>query len=385
MARVWTCGFEENNIGVISGTPVPPTIVTSPVRSGVYSAHINPSAVTLYVQELMKAAVTSGTHFFRIGLYINSLPSARCVIAEWNNSGGSLCCSLWLETSGVLTLTSGPASQSVATLSSLTIQTWYYVEATIGVSPSGSGTGVIELRLNGTVQNTVSNIDTMFTDFQGWIVGNHLNTYTYDIYVDDLAWNDSTGATQNTYPGDGRIAGIVQPASDVTVGFVKAGSSPAATNWGGVDDLPGVFTDATTYNDNQASIKEDRMGISTLPAIIGSADTMVLMHISGRVGSNASGTRNLLFEVWDDGGTRTQGPTCSCALNGWRVPNVTENLFVDLTGKTKSQVQNYNIGYTSTSSNTMRVTTLWANIEYMPAAVTPDIITLSSPLTLVVA
>jgi len=371
MARVWTCGFEENNLTVpfSGGATGSPTIVTSPVRSGTYALHLNPTAATQAVSVIYKTggAALGSIQSFRFALYINALPGARSVIAGWRNALNNYDERVWLETNGVVTLEATVQTGTpTITTSALSIQTWYLIE--VQVLLSQAFTGFLEMRLDGTVQGTLTGINTYSNSFSTFELGNTVTGYTYDIYVDDCAWNDDVSSVQNTYPGDGRIAGFVEPASDVAVGFVKSGSSPAATNFGGVNDLPGAFTDATAYNDNQASIKEDRFGITTLPAIIGSTDTMILMHISGRVGSNASGTRNLLFEVWDDGGTKTQGPTCSCSVNGWRSPNATENFFVDLTGKTKSQVQNYNIGYTSTSSNTMRVTTLWANIEYKAGA-----------------
>jgi hypothetical protein len=387
MARLFTSGFETGAIGnstnnsewsAISGTPTP-SLVSSPVRSGGWALKINPSANFASVRKFFVPSVTTGTYFFRICLWVDALPSGQTEVANWADASLTSQDRLFVNANGTLTLQATVQSGVPTVVSSaLSIQTWYIVEVKMVVSTAGAG--LLELRLNGVVQGTtLTSITTITTNLTNWQLGITVSG-TATLYYDDIAINDNTGANQNSYPGDGHVT-LAAPASDVSVAWLKDGSSPLGTNFAGVSDYSNA-TPSSAYNSISAA-GEDRFGLSTLSAQIGSGDTINVIDVGGNIGSTSASGQTCNFEFWDDGGSKTTGPSVSCASSSFRQSTLGENTVTYPTSKTKAQIQSYNIGYVW-GAGLCRVTTFWANIESLAPGVPQDIITVTSPLSLTV-
>jgi len=80
------------------------------------------------------------------------------------------------------------------------------------------------------------------------------------------------------------------------------------------------------------------------------------------------------WRAWDEAGSSTDSGEFDVSVNGFigfgSNPKMTYNLPLDLTGKSKSNAQSYNIGYintTDTASLARRVSEMWVNVEWLEA------------------
>ena len=110
----------------------------------------------------------------------------------------------------------------------------------------------------------ISGEDTLNTGTVRTIIGNTANS-TYDFHIDDVVSIISTGAAPTTQLGPTKIA-LTDPTGEVSVGWTKAGSSVAPTNWEGVDEVPGAApNDGVDYNQATTNVT-DRLSLPALPA-----------------------------------------------------------------------------------------------------------------------
>jgi hypothetical protein len=367
--RILTLGAEVNDaVGAStemnmwnSGT----SIVTTPVYSGTYAVRAQrPTPGSAQFRRNLAAADTAGTYCTRFRLRRASTPSADSIVHQVLSSGSVAAWHATVSTANVLTLVNDNDSSSI-TGPTLTVDTWYRVESCVLL---GDGTGTLELKLDGTSQGTLSSKDTLPTDVTYFYFGIYNAVTTADFYFDDIAINDETGSFQTSWPGDGKIA-YVEPASDVANAWEDETSG--ASTYANINELPGTPDDATSYNGEAVTLNSvDRFGISTLPAEIPANATMILMDLNARYGGTQTGAARARYKIWNEGGTLTDGPDFNCTVNGWRIATSAEHQVYDLTGKTKANVEAFNVGYenhTDLATRDRRVTALWANVEWIEA------------------
>jgi hypothetical protein len=134
--------------------------------------------------------------------------------SAWH-TGGGLTAQLLLNASGQLDLRDAGFTQ-VALSSALARASWHVIEVKEIVAASGVGT--LELKLNQSVIGGSTSCSTGTTALAQFRLGSSSGTaLQVDRYYSSVIINDDQGASQNTYPGDQRVA-LILPAGDVAAG-----------------------------------------------------------------------------------------------------------------------------------------------------------------------
>jgi hypothetical protein len=389
-ARLFTSGAETQYVGTASDsmewTTSSGLVTTSAwAHTGTYSYQITNSS-TVTADRDVSTNQTSGTHSWRI--FLKTPPSWAGTTGDgiiWRalnstpSPAGFVSIKASTQTVGICPEPTGTCAGATYGTYALAPSTTYRIDIRLLLSDT---VGELEARVYsdgnpGTLLDTilVTGTDTLNTNLRRFRIGN-LNGYNFGgtMYMDDIAWNDSSGTFQNTYPiGPGRVS-LVNPGSNNTVTWTINGS--CSTNYDCVDQLPkATAVDDTTFN-STTTVQTDRFNLATLPSEIPSDATMILLVPYMRMGGTSStGTNTARYAVWDDGGSKSSGTTAAfCDQNGWSQVTATPSntLPIDLSGKSKSAVASYNIGYEPVSlAQSCKVSALYANIEWVEAPSTP--------------
>jgi len=298
MARVNFSGAETGSIGTSAGKSTPELVFTNSTalavvqstikRSGNFAwqcdsgASNNPSYIIP-----TGPTITSRTGFLRCYFCFDGLPTTDVIILQVGSFLTDL--KIKLTTTGKLQLWANNAQ--VGSDSSATIvadsSTFYRIE----ISATGDASGIAisaELRLDGvTVASdavTTSSSEPFGFTHIGWIDAPGANL---SIYLDDYAANDSTGANQNSWPGDGHVV-LLKPTADSAVGTSWTTSAGASTSlFDCVDNEPPIGIADTTAN---AGHQIRNAGSSTA-----SYDVTLQSYTAAGIGS--SDTINVLIPI----------------------------------------------------------------------------------------
>lgn len=374
MGRLWSSGFELNSklsgaeFDNISTTPV--SIVTSPVRSGTYAARVNPAATTAQIRKDIFASDQAIAGYFRMYLYIAALPTSDTDVIRWVSSGGSTMARMRLTTTGTLVLLAGSGSAVGSASSVLGLSMWHRVEMLNDASAAGFLAG----RLNGaTFASGANNVQGAWMRID---VGAAVST-TADFYLDDLALNDTTGAAQNTWPGDGKIIHLRPSAVGDGTQWAKVGG--AATNAASLREVPP--DDVTTAVRSKVAGQIDDYNIDD--SGLAASDTVnvvgVGMRFNGNTASPWSGFKVRLKAA--SGGTVQESSEITPTGTAWTsfgpaVPRLYPLTLYTLpstsTAWTSTSLDSAQIGLnlTTAATNEAEITSLWLLVDYTPAAST---------------
>jgi len=372
MTRLFTCGFEENNLtatmwDTATGSP---SIVTTPVNAGTYALLTNGGSAGDELRRDFSPSLSTGqTIFMRAYFRFTSATGQKELFWLANSTGATQACKA--EINGQNIELKNPITPTTQTGSvTLSVDTWYRAELSTLLSDT-VGTGELRVYLGDATTPletlTLSGEDT-WPSTPNFRIGNRGSGNSGDVYFDDIAINDDTGSFQNSFPGPGKIF-LLEPAGDVSVTATPTPSSPA-TNWDKVDDLPGAPDDATSYVDF-GSATTDRYSMTNLGAEVPSDADIILLDVYARTGSDGTtGNRVITLEIWDDGGTNTTGPTCSTSISGWRIIDTGEHLVLDAGAKSKSDVDSFDVGATKSGGggNARWMSAEWVNVEWIESA-----------------
>ena len=367
--RVFTTGFEERDLTSTMWAAKVNDIVRvqgNVVHSGKSALHIVASNTGPYLYRDLSSAVGSGTYYFRFYLRPSKRPPSGGAIRvfKFGSIAGSTSAILELDSTGNLELTSGDGS-TVNSATSLANNKWYRIELRDALSSTG---GQLELLVDGVRDALLTNVNTLPANAQRLTFGVSHGTQTGDFYIDDFAVNRNTGVFQNTWAGAGNI-GLVMPASDIAIGWTRAGNLPFPRNWQNVADVPPFPDDSDSYNTDSGTIDVDRFSISSFPSDMPSNARMVLMDLYARGGSNSTTSKSFAFETWNESGSITNGPAFNVNVNGWRIGSIggsNEHQLFNFGTRTKAAAQNFNVGYKANTGAGLvkRITALWANTEW---------------------
>lgn len=225
MTRVFTEGFESgdvlffdiNYLGAASA---------SIARSGTYSYYGNNAVMygSKFVTGISEA-------YFRIGFYAASM--AGRILAWYSDSGANEMGSLRVNASTrKLSLYTGSGTLVATGTHVLSLSTWYLLEVHVKIDNT---TGVLEAKLDGISEasfsgDTQPSTATTFDKITYFMQDN--NTY-----YDDLAMNNTSGGSDNSWCGDGRIVALLpNAAGDLSQLTNSAGTS--VNNYTYVDERP---------------------------------------------------------------------------------------------------------------------------------------------------
>lgn len=376
MARIWSSGFELNSItadvewsSVVGSNP---TIQTSTVRSGTYALEVNAVGTIMCIQQIYAATAGAGPYFVRTYLYITSYPSANGAgIIQIGNSTTTQA-SIQMQTDGSLSLWA--QNVKVGSNSSvLSLNTWYRIEFK---ATAGSGTGVIEGKIDGT--NFASSTTTTIGNSDRLTVG-MIGSVTSHTFFDDIAINDSSGTSQTSYPGAGSIVHLHPNGTgdSETAGIAKTGDTPA---WKCIDEV--TPDDATTFISVAATSDTLDVAIdNSSTAGIGASDTITLVAVGtrGAATTAANCSVNLRLRSASGGATQTSGnivrSTTGYTTHIEAAPHIYKlTSYTDPTTGSAwtptgtNSIDNAQIGFSSADATPDPIiTTMWALIEYVPA------------------
>lgn len=380
--RLFTSGFEENNLletmwNTVTGSPV---IVTTPVHSGTYVLRVLQPAAA-FANRHLSVAVTSGTHFHRFYFQVAVFPSSSLgTMFVIDNTGGSQSANVIVRDAGGgnfrIRLRNGATGGTTDSTFNLVLNTQYRIELRHLIDNTA---GDLELRFyigDSTTEEFILsflNQDTLSTSVERFRYG-FVSDTLIDLFLDDIAINDDVGTFEISFPGPGKIF-LLKPNGDNTITWTKDGSAPAATNFEGVDDVPGTPNDDTDYN-SQTSNSTDKLDLSNLGAEVPSDADIILADVYGRQGSDGTaGTRVIDFELWDEADSQNTLLDISADINGWKICDTDEHLVFDAGARTKANIDAFRVGYSRSigGSNEIRITAQWVNVEWIEAAAAADI------------
>lgn len=370
MARLFSCGFENNGgpeacaFGAVTGGGG--GFVTSPVRSGTYAFRRTGSAPT-NARCTYRGTPTNERTFHRFYLRIAAAPSSNETLYTFRSAGNSRG-GVMVKTDRTLSIADTAGSPVGSASAALALDTWYRVE----VDVTSSATTSVEAKLDGTVFTT----GTSYSITAGVDGADFSAVVTGDYYLDDWAINDTSGASQNSYPGSGKIIHLrPNGAGDADTGSPTRGGADSGTIQGQIDEVsPNNSTDYVVLPANPSDIWVDVEPGST--GGIGASDAITLVEVNGEISAASGSTSNWFPQIKKtSGGTIASASAITRASAAWNVNDDTDPKvcalvrYTDPDGAawTPTTVDSMQISAKTTDGNPDTwVSALWALVEFVP-------------------
>lgn len=234
MARVWTEGFEMGDLRGFDSIAYNPSAYSPFKRSGTYSMRcVSPASATKYI-----TAITEG--YIRFGFRWYDPTPGNISTLHLRDASGTI--HLYIRTGatpGRFELRHGDGTLLGTTASTIALGEWYLFEVHWLIDDAS---GVAQMKVDGILE----------VDFDG----DTKNSATASVgrvyfgpgsntaYYDDIAVNDTTGAVDNSWCGDGHIIALT-PDGNGDVTEWTGSDADASDNYLLIDDIPA--DDDTTY------------------------------------------------------------------------------------------------------------------------------------------
>jgi hypothetical protein len=323
-------------------------------------------------------STANSTHHVRFYVRFDALPSAENCFAALTsvNITGNFEPRITIDNAGVVR-GQDSLGNSLGTGPTLAADgTWHRIEITYVIATNN----LFTLYVDGT--KYIDAVIVNDTNAIGLVVGGNLlaeaqTTGTW--YFDDIAINDNTGSQQNGLPGDAYMHFMVPAAAGDNAGGTIGGSSPAATVWQSIDEVPP--DDGVTYVSLVTQSSSPTTGdiFDVLCSAAPSVSSVAVVQVGFRTqpASNAAMAVTARAKVQASG---TVGESAAVSITGtsWVTNDDTLPAPYKLvmytspqTGSvfTQTELNNLQIGARSTDTTpNPRITTMWAYVEYTPAA-----------------
>lgn len=374
MARLWHGGAESNTVtdGVEvttnSGTV---SISSTVVRSGSYAWRTNPAAGTGFFRQQIFASDTNRGGYLRVYLRIGTLPGTTIQILRFSSSANAHLSSIRLHSDGTLSLHNAAGTQVGSATAALSTGVWYRLELK---NDSTNATGTIAGVLDGS--QFASGNNSSRGSWARVLWGVITPSTTCDLYFDDVALNDDQGASQNSYPGSGKLIPMYpNAAGDSNQWKNTAGSAGSSSNYQLVDET--TPNDATDYVQSNTLNNTDFYNLSA--SGIGSSDVVNVVTAHVRTTNNvadAATTLKLGIEK-TSGGTVTEGSAITPNSTSWQTDDSTGTFkptlvtYTDPDGAawTQSTLDSaqLRLKITTGGTNSILVSSAWLLVDYTPA------------------
>jgi hypothetical protein len=335
------------------------------------------SAATRFLRRTLATAMGNGEHLY-VSLYYEPTDyyDTQAALFYERTTSTAVGGIVQLNTSGNVVLKNSVTSTTQTSSMALSLSIMYRLEyhntilnsggsMTLGIFAGDSTTALETL--------TISAEDTLNVDIKYLVFGNaDVSSANFTQYYDDIVVNDGAGSAPfNAAPGPHKIC-LLTPNADTSVAWTKAGGTPAGTNYGGVNGIPGTPVDATNFNTDAQATNVDRLGLSAMPAEVTSDATIISADVYARV-SAASTATSMLLRIWDQAGTPTDGPSISLPSSTWKILSTVEHLAYNASGKTKANFDSFDVGYIGGAADgyTKQIGDLWVNVEWLEASAPP--------------
>lgn len=374
MSRIFSSGYELNTVSnarewkTLSGSPA---LNSSIKRSGQFSMRFNAAGVAKYTEVQFDESPGSG-FYARIYVYIASAPSAVTTILGFYN-GSSFNAGIRLNTNRTLQAV-GLSNAAIGSASAaLDLNRWYMVEMWASNPSAASGSSIS--RLDGVTFSSHTSTTPDIDDFDTLRVG-VMDGVTADIYIDDVAINDSAGSVQNSFPGEGKIVHLY-PDGDTTTNWTP---STGTTHYTLIDE---ITLNTSDYISSSVSGQVDQVTVEN-PSVggIGASDTITLVSLHALFVNNTSSLSAPSFGITD--GVNTESATPNAGSSGTYQMNsdhaesstsdyrpivtVYDDLGAGSGPITPADVDNYQIVIThQANTNDVRVASTFLQVEYVEA------------------
>lgn len=299
MARRWTMGFELNGSDVGLTTSGSPTVQGTTVRSGSFAGQITSLSSGTRKGWVVDIEGVAGfvARFYRVYLRVATLPSAENRIFFVTNSttiSSTQIVYLTLDSGGLLRLYDEDGQIGSAS-SALSTNTWYRIEVQVDLSAgSGASTHAIAARVDGVDFASASN-RAISVGLRGLVWGGNLGAEAQtqgNWYFDDIAYNDTSGSNQTSYPGAGGDWLLTTSGVGDNNAWTRGGADSGA-NWSQMDEVPP--NDITDYVFSNTLNQTDDYALADTPAGIGASDTITVVHVLARQRGEAASDTNAAF------------------------------------------------------------------------------------------
>lgn len=324
MARLFTTGFETRDTssasfdaGGVGGFTGTVTYDTATFRSGAASLKCDSAAGNTAANVIINPNLTvaTGTTIYLRAYLMFSALNASTVDVEVVANFGNANFGIWMAgTANGLGLSQGQVylsadnHTSIVGLASavLNLNTWYRFEqaAMIGASTNDD---YVEFMLNGVSlgSTTTANAGTTSFAVQAQIGWGGSPGASKQIWVDDVAINDSTGSDQTSWPGSGKIV-LLKPISDKATGanWVE-GAGGTGSLFSAVKNTPpvGVAVGSATNTSQIKNVTKDTTG---------NYDANLTTYTTA--GIAAGDTINVVHPIWNIAGSSTTSVTHAMLL-----------------------------------------------------------------------
>jgi len=263
MTRIFNEGFEGGHTFWWTNFGSGAAIHANYARSGIYGMKIDQDDSATYT-----LATGLSEAYLRIPFYLVSYASYAPVLFYWRNGTTSLGSVKINYTTHKLEIYAGGSLWGTGTIT-INTSTWYVLEVHIKISDT---VGVLDVRLDGFSEITVAagdtkpDANTTFTNLY-WYAGGASTAPT--MYFDDIAINDTNGAVDNSWCGDGRFIAI-SPNANGDQSDLDGSDGNSVDNYALVDEVPA--NDETDYVESAVSDEYDLYNMATPSWIFGSVD-----------------------------------------------------------------------------------------------------------------
>lgn len=350
MARLFTSGFEVGSASANVedpnfsrlGTGGTPTVQSTTVRSGSFAQKLVNSTATDEKWQFTFAGNVSNnyTFYMRVCVYVGAFgnPTLTWPLNLFGQTGGHGI-EVKCDSSGNLTMASADNDTSYVTGPQIVTGQWYVLEVayTPGSNSSDPGASFAQFWVNGTNYGTTSTAEGIGTGDStfvfAWGCASTSTQATW--YFDDVAINDSTGASQNGRCGYQNKVVLLKPTSDsATTGFTE-GAGGTGSLFAAVDNTPPIgkalasatntsqIKDATsnTTDNYKPNLGAYTTALASGGGGLGSADTVVLVQgICNHGNSSTTGRVNGLQVISNPTIAETTATTSASAgtfPTGW--------------------------------------------------------------------
>ncbi len=267
MARLVTDGAELGDLAIFSTTVGSVTNTTSNPSSGSRCYRFSSAYATVTVP-----AATE--YYVRSRIRPDSIGVGTIQILSWNSGAsplGDISINSLSNLSVIVTGSSGstvPVSVSAATYA--LFETHFKIDSTAGI---------IEVLIDGTLVFSFTGQTTNGPTTANVIVFGQSGGPYQPFNMDDIGINDTTGVTDNSWCGEGRIL-MMQPDSVGDVTQLARGGTDTGANWSQVNEIPPDGD--TTYVYSSGSGQYDLYGLTSGSSIMNSTDSVARVYVESR-------------------------------------------------------------------------------------------------------
>lgn len=362
------------------------TYVTSPNRTGVYSGRCVATAGTQFFRQHIYTSDQNTVAWLRVYFHVVSLPSSgNTTILRFQSTANDGIAQVRLSSTGAVSLLDSSAVVKGSASSAGAVATGTFYRLELANDPSGT-LGAIQARLYADTApfSLIWDSGVQANDIKGsWarIVGGLIASTTAEIILDDLALNDDTGSTANSWCGPGGIYHLVPNADgDAHAWLQTAGGAGSSTNCQLIDEVP--ISDSDYVKSGTAS-NADYYNVTDTPSGIGANDTVLAVMVGARYANETAADATTAFKIGlksASGGTILQSaaiiPNSTSFKNNANAQPKTYPIITSTKPAggawTKTDLDVAQIGLELTAANVrlIRVSGMWLSVDVAPAAAT---------------